>query len=204
MTLTAEPTEPSAPDPHAADQGGFLLTHWSLVLAAGRPCGTARAALEKLCRAYWPPLFAHIRRQGYPIPEAEDLTQAFFADFLERGSLGTAAPDKGRFRSFLLGSLKHFLINDWRRNQRWKRGAGQTVFALDAMDPVQRAACEPADDTSPDVLYDRRWAEMLLARVHQRLQADYTAAGQARRFAILRRYLPCGIGETSYAGTAAV
>jgi len=130
-----------------------------MVLLAGGQADASRVALEKLCRAYWQPLFVHVRRQGFGIPEAGDLTQSFFAQLLERGSPGTADPDKGRFRSFLLGALKHFLINEWRRGQRQKRGSGQAVFALDAMNPAQRGACEPADDASPDVLYDRRWAE---------------------------------------------
>jgi RNA polymerase sigma factor (sigma-70 family) len=195
-----DPTPPPGSDGPAG--GAFALTQWSLVLAAGRPAGESRAALEKLCRAYWPPLFAHVRRQGYEVPEAEDLTQAFFAQLLERGSLGTADPDKGRFRSFLLGALKHFLINEWRRGQRLKRGSGQALFSLDAMDAAQREACEPQDHASPEVLYDRRWAETVLARVHDRLQADYDAAGMAARFAVLRRFLPYGSEESSYAETA--
>lgn len=191
---------PAGPDRPAA--AAFALTQWSLVLAAGGKAGDSREALEKLCRAYWPPLFAQVRRQGFEVPEAEDLTQAFFAQLLERDSFATADPGKGRFRSFLLGALKHFLNNEWRRGQRLKRGSGQAVFALDAMDPAQRAACEPADDASPDVLYDRRWAEIVLARVHDRLQTDYEAAGMTARFAVLRRFLPYGSEESSYAETA--
>lgn len=191
------------PGPKGPVAGAFALTQWSLVLAAGGRAGDSQAALEKLCRAYWPPLFGYVRREGYSVPEAEDLTQAFFAQFLERGSLAMADPDKGRFRSFLLGAMKHFLINEWRRGQRLKRGAGLAVFSLDDMDPGQRAACEPADDASPDVLYDRRWAETVLARVHDRLQADYAAAGLSMRFPVLRRFLPFGSEEATYAETAA-
>jgi len=159
MALPAASDPPSHPDEAGVGAGGFDLTQWSMVLLAGGQADASRVALEKLCRAYWQPLFVHVRRQGFGIPEAGDLTQSFFAQLLERGSPGTADPDKGRFRSFLLRALKHFLINEWRRGQRQKRGSGQAVFALDAMNPAQRGACEPADDASPDVLYDRRWAE---------------------------------------------
>jgi RNA polymerase sigma-70 factor (ECF subfamily) len=201
----AEPVSENSqdsPEVSGTAQGVFALTQWSMVLAAGGQAGPSREALEKLCRAYWQPLFIHVRRQGYGVPEAEDLTQAFFAQLLERGSLGTAAPEKGRFRSFLLGALKHFLINEWRRGQRLKRGAGQAVFALDSMDHAQREACEPTDDASPDVLYDRRWAETVLERVYERLLADYEAAGMAARFEVLRRFLPFGTEETTYLDTA--
>ncbi len=160
-------------------------------------------ALEKLCRAYWPPVYAWIRRQGHDKPTAEDLTQDFFASLLGYGSIGKAEREKGRFRSYLLGSVKHFLHNEWEKGQAQKRGGGKAPFSLDALETYEREAVEPRDEASPDSLFDRRWAETLLAQANQRLRGDYEAAGQADRFEKLKGYLLGGRSGVSYAETAA-
>ena len=184
-------------------RAAFAATHWSMVLAAGRRSAPSAEALERLCRAYWPPIFAHLRRVGHGIHEAQDLTQEFFSRILADESLAAVSPQKGRFRSWLLGALKHFLMNEWRRSTAQKRGGGQAVFSLDAMEPGLREACEPRDHDAPDVAYDRRWAETVLARVNARIRREYEAAGQGERFEVLKVYLLAGKEPTSYAETAA-
>ena len=198
------PIESSASPVPPAPGGGnaFALTQWSMVLTAGRGNANSAEALEKLCRAYWAPLHAHVLRLGYAKHEAEDLTQEFFARILADDSLSRVHPDKGRFRSWLLGALKHFLLNDWKKNSAQKRGGGREVFSLDAMEPSLRAACEPRDDETPELAYDRRWAEILLARVNARMRREFEAAGQTDRFEALKRYLMQGYDPVSYADTA--
>ena len=182
----------------------FATTHWSVVLQAGRASSPqSRAALEKLCRAYWFPLYTFIRRQGRGPEEAQDLTQAFFAHFLESESLNRADPRKGRFRSFLLGALKYFLVNEWQREHRQKRGGGCVVFSLDEMDPETRLALEPADEMTPEMAYERRWAEAVLAQVLARLQSEFAAGGQAERFEMLKVFLLAGQEPAAYADVAA-
>jgi RNA polymerase sigma-70 factor (ECF subfamily) len=177
-------------------------TQWSLVLAAGAGAADAGGALEQLCRIYWPPVHAHLRRQGMDAHRAEDLTQEFFARLLAGNSFATVSPDKGRFRTFLLAALKHFLINEWKRDRALKRGGGVPVVALDALEPGLRDALEPRDDETPEAAYDRRWAMTLLARVAARIQAEYEAAGQAERYEGLKGYLLDGAEPQSYATTA--
>ncbi len=196
---------PSHPSTHALPVPGgnaFALTQWSMVLTAGQQSGSSAAALEKLCQAYWAPIHVHVLRLGYARHEAEDLTQEFFARLLADDSLSTVGPEKGRFRSWLLAVLKHFLLNEWKRASALKRGGGKAVFSLDAMEPSQRAACEPRDHETPDVAYDRRWAETLLARVMARTRREFETAGQLERFEALKGYLLQGQGTDSYADTA--
>ncbi len=197
------PSESSLPPPPAAAGGNaFALTQWSMVLTAGQRTASSAEALEKLCRAYWAPLHAHVLRLGYARHEAEDLTQEFFARILADDSLASVRPEKGRFRSWLLGALRHFLLNEWKRTSAQKRGGGREVFSLDAMEPALRAACEPRDDETPELAYDRRWAEILLARVNARTRREFEAAGQTERFEALKRYLLQGYDPVSYADTA--
>ena len=170
--------------------------------ASGR-AGDSRAALEKLCASYWPPVYAWVRREGHNHEAAQDLTQEFFTRLLGYDSLASAAPEKGRFRSFLLGSLKHYLHNEWQRANRQKRGGGKLPFSLDAMDAFERDAIEPRDGDSPDVVFDRRWAETLLARANQRLRREYEAANQHARFEVLKVHLIGGSEADSYADAAA-
>jgi RNA polymerase sigma-70 factor (ECF subfamily) len=160
-------------------------------------------ALETLCRAYWYPLYAFVRRQGRDPPEAQDLTQAFFCHLLENRALAAVHPNKGRFRSFLLASLKNFLANEWDRARASKRGGGQVTFSLDDFDPEQRYRVEPVDTASPDKLFDRRWAEAVLAQVMARLRRDYVAAGWGPRFETLKVYLLNDYSPGSYAEAAA-
>ena len=182
----------------------FPTTHWSVVLQAGHtPTPQSQAALEKLCRAYWYPLYAFIRRQGHGPEEAQDLTQAFFAHFLASESLHRADPRKGRFRSFLLGALKHFLVNEWQREHRQKRGGGFAVFSLEELDPETRLAAEPADELTPELAYERRWAEAVLAQVLVRLRGEFASDGQAARFEALKVFLLAGQEPASYVAVAA-
>ena len=178
----------------------FMPTQWSLVLSAGQSGCTE--ALEQLCRIYWPPVHAQLRRQGINVHQAQDLTQEFFARLLEGDSFAGVSPDKGRFRSFLLAALKHFQINEWKRERTLKRGGGVFPIALDALDPALREACEPRDDETPDLAYDRRWAQTVLARVRKRMREEFAAAGQEDRHRALEPYLQDG-GGPPYAETSA-
>ena len=183
--------------------GQFEPTQWSLVMQAGAGGGQSLPALEKLCRTYLPPVFAFIRREGHPPHEAEDLTQEFFHRLLAADSFADATPVKGRFRSWLIGALKHFLHSEWRRGMRQKRGSGVAPVSFEEMEPGLREACEPRDEETPDTAYDRRWAETLIARVSTRMQQEYELAAQLPRYEALRPYLPHGGAVPSYADTAA-
>lgn len=173
-----------------------------MLRAGERPSPESADALEKLCHAYWYPLYAFVRRQGHNAPEAQDLTQGFFLHLLENSALATMHPAKGRFRSFLLASLKNFLANVWDRSQAGKRGGGQVTFSLDEFDPEQRYRLEPVDNASPEKLFDRRWTETLLAQVMARLRQEYVAAGWGGRFEVLKVYLLNEYSPGSYAETA--
>jgi DNA-directed RNA polymerase specialized sigma24 family protein len=177
----------------------FEATQWSMVLSAGRSGGID--ALERLCRVYWPPVFAHLRRQGIDVHQAQDLTQEFFSRLLAGNSFADVAPEKGRFRSFLLASLKHFLINEWKRETALKRGGGHVPMSLDALDPHLRDSCEPRDDETPDLAYDRRWAQTVIHRVRTRMREEAVAIGQEERYLALEPYLHDG-GGPAYQETA--
>jgi RNA polymerase sigma-70 factor (ECF subfamily) len=182
----------------------FATTHWTVVLAAGRG-GTPQAdrALGELCRAYWFPLYAYVRRQGHPKEDAEDLTQGFFARFLERNYLEGLSSEKGRFRAFLLAAVKHFLANEHDRAGRQKRGGGVAALSLDWQDADTRYQIDPADQLSPDKLYDRAWAMTLLEQVITRLRAECAADGKARVFEQLKPFLMAGKSDIPYAQAAA-
>ncbi len=193
-------TRPSAP---AEAPWAFQATQWSLVLEAGRGTPHSAEALEKLCRAYWPPVHAYMRRQGHSVHEAQDLTQEFFHQLLAGSTLAGVAPHKGRFRSWIIGALKHFLVREWRRSAALKRGGGLAPLSLDALEPAQRQACEPRERDTPETVYERRWAETMVARVNARLRREFELAGQARRFDFLKVYLLRTSDTLSYAETAA-
>ena len=168
----------------------FATTHWSVVLAAGHGDDSrASPALERLCRTYWPPLYAFVRRQGYSPELAEDLTQEFFARLLERKDLATTAPEKGRFRSFLLAVLKHFLVNEWRREQCQKRGGGRTQFSLDAEPVEARYQIELKDPATPESVFERHWAFLVLERTMDRLREEYVKSGKVDVFELLKETL---------------
>ncbi len=165
----------------------FHTTRWSLVLAAQHAGDATRAhkAMSVLCRDYWYPLYAFVRRRGHAPHDAQDLTQAFFSDLLERNPT-VADPSRGKFRSYLLGALKHFLANDWNRQQTQKRGGGQMIVEWDALDAESRYALEPLEQNDADTLYDKRWAMELLDRAMKRLRGEFTAKKDESTFDVLK------------------
>lgn len=168
----------------------FCTTHWSLVLAAGQEDSTlAKAALEKLCRTYWYPLYAYVRRRGYAEHDAQDLTQGFFAHLLRQEAFGAVVPGLGKFRSFLLTALKHFLSDEHGRQQAQKRGGGQTDFSLDALEAEHRYQIEPVDGETPDKLFERRWATTVLDGAMERLEREFASTGKGPWFEQLRGFL---------------
>ncbi|MEN9573642.1 MAG: hypothetical protein RL514_1497 [Verrucomicrobiota bacterium] len=181
---------------------GFHTTHWSVVLEAGGADGSARGALETLCRNYWYPLYVFVRRRGYDPHQAQDLTQEFFARLLAGESLKTAQPERGRFRTFLLGALKNFLANDWRDAHRLKRGGGAELLSWDGLDPASRYALEPAIDDPPEALFDRRWAQAVVTTALNRLEGEMRREGTADRCSTLKPFLQGGGDADSYAAVA--
>lgn len=188
----------------AQRNGIFNTTHWSLVLNAG--CAgrslTSEQALETLCRDYWPPIFSWVRRSGRTREEAEDLTQEFFASLLRYDSFARVDPQRGRFRSFLLASLKHFLSNQWHRDRAQKRGGGRPVYSLDLVPGIEWEALEALTATTPEEAFDRSWAQTVLARVVERLRHEYESASQGKRFAVLKVYLLAGEAPVPYLRSA--
>jgi RNA polymerase sigma-70 factor (ECF subfamily) len=182
----------------------FTATHWSVVLAAKRgDSARARAATEALCRAYWYPLYAFVRRMGQSPHDAEDSVHGFFALCLEKDYLTAAEEAKGRFRSFLLLALKRFLAQERDKSRARKRGGGQRPIALDGLNAEQRYALEPAEHLSADKLFERRWALTLLEQVLSRLRNEQSAAGQREAFEQLKEFLLSGGRGTPYAELAA-
>jgi DNA-directed RNA polymerase specialized sigma24 family protein len=190
--------EPSSSTPPSA--GVFATTRWTVVMAAGgTDSPTACAALEALCAGYWYPLYVYVRRQGHGPHDAQDLTQAFFARLLEKNYLADVQREKGRFRSFLLASLKHFLANEWDRERALKRGGGRRLIALDDDSAESRYKLEPKDELSADKIFERRWALTLLDKVLSQLRAEYEHGGKAEAFEILKPYLSAGRTSVPYA-----
>jgi RNA polymerase sigma-70 factor (ECF subfamily) len=181
----------------------FATTRWTVVLAAGnKRAPQADAALEELCRTYWYPLYAYVRRQGHSSADAEDLTQAFFARLLEKNYLEGISSDGGKFRSFLLVALKRFLANEWDRANSQKRGGGVAPLSLDLQEADTRYQINPADNVSPDKLYDRVWAMTVLERVIVRLRDENSADGKGKIYSHLERFLMVGKDDISYGQTA--
>ena len=162
----------------------FVTTHWSVVLAAGQDTlPAAQVAMEQLCRAYWYPLYAHVRRRGHDYHSAEDLTQEFFARLLDQQWLNSVAPQKGRFRSFLLAALDHFLANEWRRGQTLKRGGGQLIVSLEeTRSGEERFALEPASEGVSERAFDKLWATTVLDQAMTRLQQEFLERGKSAHF----------------------
>ena len=181
----------------------FTTTQWSVVLEAQGESPEAQKALEKLCRVYWRPIFAFLRRQGIRPAEAEDLTQGFFAQLLERRSLDAVRKEKGRLRSYLLGALKYFIADEQRRAMAIKRGKGQRLIPLEELRADERIDIEPADPVTAEMIYERRWALTVLERVFSRLKDEYRAAGNAALFDSLKELLPDEPGSPSQAEIAA-
>lgn len=168
----------------------FVTTRWTVVLAAGRKSSAqSDRALGELCQTYWYPLYAFVRRQGKNREDSEDLVQAFFEKFLGKNYLEGLSAERGKFRAFLLASLKHFLANEWDKSQRQKRGGGITHLSLDWQSADERFHPDPADPSSPDKTFDREWALALLERVIIRLREECAAAGKAPLFEQSKGYL---------------
>jgi RNA polymerase sigma factor (sigma-70 family) len=180
----------SQPGPRRPDGAQFAGTHWTSVLNAGRSDSTqARSAMERLCQAYWQPIYAFIRREGHGPEDAEDLTQEFFTRLLAKNFLRNVDPTKGRFRSFLLAAVKHFLANEYDKARAQKRGGGVSLI------PIERAAAEtsyrrePVETVTPDKLFERRWALTLLENVLKLLREEYTSQGKTALFEALKATL---------------
>lgn len=184
--------------------GAFAATRWSVVLSArDRQSPRSAEALETLCRSYWYPLYAFVRRQGHSAPDAQDLTQEFFARLLQKDFLKTVAREKGRFRTFLLVVLKRFLANEWNRAHAAKRGGCKTTFSLDAELAERRYGVEPVERLTADKIFERRWALTLLEETLGRLQREFAAAGKAEQFEELKGFLTAEADAASRAKAAA-
>jgi RNA polymerase sigma factor (sigma-70 family) len=178
----------------------FATTRWTTVRAAG---ASAAEALETLCSVYWFPLYSYVRRHGFSKEDAEDLTQAFFAKLLERRDMAGLSRENGRFRAFLLASLKHFLANERDRAGRIKRGGNITHFSLDWQSADTQFQIADSAQLAPDKAFDREWALALLEKVLARLGEEAAAEGKAERFERMKPYLTMGKGEIPFATAAA-
>lgn len=184
MSLSKQP-------PHGVCE--FRTTHWSAVLLARRQDTTrAEPALAELCRVYWYPLYAYVRRLGRSAEDAQDLTQEFFARLIEKHWIESVNQARGKFRSFLLTAFKHFLAGEWHRDRADKRGGGQPLISLDGVEAEERYKLEPSDTATPESIYDRRWALTVLDQVLARLEAEQRVAGHAARFEAVK---DCLLGE---------
>ena len=203
--VTAGPMDvPSNSAAEAQSPRWFTTTHWSVVLTAReQQSPQAAAALERLCRTYWYPLYAYVRRKGYDAHDSQDLTQEFFARLLARNYLTVADRNRGNFRSFLLGSLEHFLAREWTKAHAQKRGGGQPLFALDDLDAENRYQLEPGHELTAGRIFDRRWATTLLEQAMARLREAYTEGNKGTLFARLAVFLTGNTPESSYAEIAA-
>lgn len=182
----------------------FATTHWSLVLTAGQAfTPDARQALETLCQIYWQPLYLYIRRRVTDLHEAQDLTQAFFAELLEKHYLAAATPERGRFRGFLLTACKHFLSRQWDQRKALKRGGGRAPLSLDFGSADSTFRIDPPGGLTPEQLYDREWVTALLGQILERLESELTRSGKADQFARLKDFLIGDHAGTSYAQVAA-
>lgn len=172
----------------------FHTTHWSVVLRAGDSRSPeAAAAMERLCRMYWYPLYVFVRRKGHGHEDASDLTQAFFARFLERDYLRSVDSSLGRFRTFLLTSMTHFLANEWDKSQARRRGGGCRMISLEAA-ADERYRLEPVDNATPETIFERRWAQTVMSVVLDRLAIEM----DEKRFEVLKEFLLADKGAVSY------
>jgi RNA polymerase sigma-70 factor (ECF subfamily) len=196
------PSLPSNQDAEAGRRAWFATTHWSVVrTAADNATSNGQEALETLCRTYWSPLYYHVRRLGYGPEEAQDLTQAFFARFLEKNTVRLANRELGRFRTFLLTSLNHFLAHEWERAHAAKRGGAHPHLPWDQSCAESQYLLEPVSELSPEKLFDQRWALTLFQQALTRLRAEYETGGKAAQFDALKGFLT-DAAEDGYAGVA--
>ena len=178
----------SARESRATGSRVFATTHWSVVLAAGQgESAPAQRALETLCRAYWYPIYAYVRRKGYRPEEAQDLTQEFFAQLIERNHFRLADRDKGKFRGFLLARLDYFLAREWSRAHRQKRGGQFTFISMDEHSPEEWYRLEPADHDTPEKQFLRQWALTVLKQAMNALQTECEANGKGALFREAKR-----------------
>jgi RNA polymerase sigma factor (sigma-70 family) len=183
MSISEEPVKGAA-------AGQFTTTHWSVVIAAGeRATASSDAALSELCRTYWYPLYAFIRRQGYSPHDGQDLTQAFFARLLEKNYVAKADPERGRFRTYLLAALTHFLADEWDKTRRLKRGGGREIISFDGASAEERYRLEPVDQLDAAKLYERRWVTTLFEKVLARLEEEFRDSGKGELFDRLKSSL---------------
>ena len=191
---------------HGFGKARFITTRWSIVLSCSDSATDqekAQAALAELCKIYWRPVFAFICRQGNPVPDAQDLTQEFFARFLETNSIGRADPKRGKFRTFLLGALKNFLTDAHRKATAWKRGGGFQIVSFEETDAEERYRFEPVDNRTPDQVFDQRWLVGLLETAMARLRDEFSAAGKERQFQVLKVFLSQEGDDKSYEAAGA-
>ena len=187
--------------PHGGPQ--FTTTHWSVVLSAvDRASPDSEAALARLCQTYWYPLYAYVRRRGNSPEDAQDLTQSFFASLLEKKYLERADRERGRFRTFLLSSLENFLHNERDRASAQKRGGGHTLVSWDEQDAEGRYLNEPVDNTTPERIFEKRWAATLLEEVLKRLRQEFVANGKTEFFDQLKPHVWSETGATPYSELA--
>ncbi len=188
------------PDDRVPAAGVFATTHWSVVVrAADSQSPEASAAMERLCRTYWYPLYAFVRRKGHGHEDASDLTQAFFARLLEKRPLRSLDASRGKFRTFLLVSMTNFLVNEWEKTQAQRRGGGAKALSLDEALAAERFDLEPADRDTPETLFDRHWAQTLVDFVVERLARET----EEKRFEVLKGFLLEDKGAVSYETAAA-
>src|SRR5215472_12368230 len=182
--------EPSNPETQEGPARGFHTTHWSVVLAAGEEGSEqAAAALARLCQTYWFPVYAFIRKRGHSPEQAQDLTQDFFAGFLEKNYVAKAARERGRFRVFMMSSVQNFLYNQHDRAQAQKRGGGLALLSLDYQDAEQRYQVEPVEESDPATIFEQQWAASLLETILNRMREEFSAEGRAGLFDDLQAHL---------------
>jgi RNA polymerase sigma-70 factor (ECF subfamily) len=181
------------------DHGWFATTHWSVVLLAGQAnASDADAALEELCRTYWQPLYAYVHSRGYSPEDAQDLTQEFFRRLLEKQYLRLANRERGKFRTFLLASLKHFLVNEWERGLAEKRGGGRPRISWEASGAEAAYRSEALSHFTPEVAFDKAWAVSLLERTLAEMRMEYSTAGKGKLFEDLKEFVWGEGGTGSY------
>ncbi|MEZ6059217.1 MAG: sigma-70 family RNA polymerase sigma factor [Planctomycetaceae bacterium] len=191
------------PSDNPAAGARFQTTQWTVVLAAGRAGqGDSQEALAELCRTYWYPVYAYIRRRIGDIHESQDLTQAFFEQLLEKATISSADPERGRFRSFLLTACKRFLINEWQKARAEKRGGGQRPLSLDFDSAESRYSIVAVDNVTPERLFERQWAMTLLSQVLGTLKDEYAARGKSEHFEALKTFLSGRRSTDAYAAAA--
>lgn len=184
-------------------QDEFRSTQWSQVIAAGHDSSPeSRRALENLCEVYWFPLYAYARRRVASVDEAQDLTQAFFAELLEKNVVGTASPERGKFRAYLLTAFKNFLSKQWEKGRALKRGGGRVSIPLDFANADSNLRIEPTDGMTPEQFYDQQWTLALLGQILEKLRKEFDSKGKGDQFERLKGFIVGNLAGTTYAQVA--